>query len=238
MIRANARSRLREADLQLVLIVLAQGQATRRADLERRLAREGPDALLDHPELADRLLAVRTILAPSPPLFVYVLVRRHLLDSGFSDPELADYLAALVLDFGQGDRARHVTAGDGVPQDYLTGLLATLETSEGPDRFLVTVHLGNYALWLAGLFPDRIAARWARRGGPDVTFYDRLGRHGFTMASGHAMAGETGLDGLLASAAESFPAIRATLNRLSDRVFFPQVVTPDRMLRELGRDAA
>jgi len=238
MIRANARSRLREADLQLVLIVLAAGNATRRADLECRLEREGPDALLDHPGLLERLLAVRTVVAPSPALFLYVLVRRHLVDSGLADAELADYLAALLLDFGYGDRARHVTAGDGVAHDYLTSLLATIETSDGPDRFLVMVHLGNYALWLAGLFPDRIAARHARRGGPDVSYYDRLGRLGFAAASGHAMANAAGLDGLLATAAERFPALRATLNRLSDRVFFPQVVTADRVLRDLRRDAA
>lgn len=238
MIRANLRSRLREADLQLVLIVLAAGSASRRADLECRLEREGPDALLDHPDLLERLLAARTFVAPSPALFTYVLVRRHLLDSGVADAELADYLAALVLDFGHGDRARHVRPGDEVAHDYLAGLLATIETSDGPDRFLVTVHLGNYALWLAGLFPDRIAARHERRGGPDVSYYDRLGRRGYAAASEHAMANAAGLDGVLATAADRFPALRTTLNRMSDRVFFPRVVTSDRMLRELGRDAA
>ena len=70
MIRANTRSRLTAADLQLVLLLLSRGSAHRRAWLERRLALEGPDALLDAPELAERLLAVRTLLAPSEPLFL------------------------------------------------------------------------------------------------------------------------------------------------------------------------
>jgi hypothetical protein len=51
-----------------------------------------------------------------------------------------------------------------------------LEASEGERRFRVMVHLGNYALWLAGLFPDYIAARHLRKGGPDVAYYDALGR--------------------------------------------------------------
>ncbi len=238
MIRANARSRLREADLQLVLIVLAEGSATRRADLERRLAREGPDALLDDPALAERLLAVRTVLAPSAPLFVYAVLRRHLLDAGFDDAELADYLAALVLDFGRGERARQVRDGDPARHDYLVDLLALLERSEGEGRFLVLAHLGNYALWLAGLFPDRIAARQIRRGGPDVSYYDQVGRRGYADASGHAMAEVAGMVGVFAAAGERFPARRSTLNRMSDRVFFPQVVTADRVLRELGREAA
>jgi hypothetical protein len=34
-------------------------------------------------------------------------------------------------------------------------------------------------------------------------------------------------------AAERFPAVRQALNRLSDRVIFPNVITDDRVLRSL-----
>ena len=53
MIRANARGRLTAADLQLVILLLSRGSAHRRASLERRLAAEGPDPLLDAPELLE-----------------------------------------------------------------------------------------------------------------------------------------------------------------------------------------
>ncbi|HPF62287.1 MAG: hypothetical protein KC544_06310 [Gemmatimonadetes bacterium] len=235
MIRANARSRLRDADLRLVLLVLSEGRAAERATLERRLAAEGPDALLDDPRLAARLLGVRTLLAPSPPLFVYVLVRRHLLDAGLLDIDLADYLAALVLDFGLRDRARRTAAGDDCATDYLVDLLQMIETSTGEERFRAIVHLGNYAMWLAGIFPDRIAARRIRRGGPDVGYYDLLGRRGYAEAGASPLADRVGLRPVYETAAERFPAIRATLNRLSDRVFFPEVQTADRGWRELAR---
>ena len=238
MIRANARSRLRAEDLVLVVLLLAGGSARRRRALERQLEREGPDALLDDPGLAGRLLAARTLLEPSPALFVYALVRRHLLDAGFDDPELADYLAALVLDFGLGDRSRRIDGIRGRCHDYLVDLVATLERSEGDERFLALVHLGNYALWVAGLFPDRIAARRERAGGPDVTYYDRLGRRGFAGALACPGAGLAGLEPVYATAAARFPAIRGTLNRLSDRVLFPAVHTRERVFRELARGAA
>src|SRR5581483_8101373 len=96
------------------------------------------------------------------------------------------------------------------------------------------VHLGNYALWLAGLFPDYIAARHLRKGGPDVTYYDALGRHGFGMASDHVLADRYGLDGVLRTAADRFPSVRTALNRVSDRVLFPNAHTPGRVLRQLG----
>ena len=42
---------------------------------------------------------------------------------------------------------------------YLVDILADLESSNGERRFRVMVHLGNYALWLSGVFPERIAAQ-------------------------------------------------------------------------------
>src|SRR5919112_879074 len=104
MIRANTRGRLTSGDLQLMILLLSRGSAHRRAYVERRLASEGPDALLDSPELLERLLAVRTMLVPSEALFFYVLVRHALRDADVDDRDLADYLAALLLEFGQRDR--------------------------------------------------------------------------------------------------------------------------------------
>jgi len=234
MIRADTRSRLTAADLQLVVLLLSQGSAHRRAALERRLQAEGPDALLDSAELLERLLAVRTVLVPSEALFFYVLVRQTLRRAGIDDRELADYLASMLLDFGRRDRAWRVDWNDDERHRYLVDILMDLEASEGERRFRVMVHLGNYALWLAGLFPDYIAARHLRKGGPDVTYYDALGRRGFGLASDHALADRYGLDGVLRTAAERFPSLRGALNGLSDRVLFPGSRTADRKLRAMG----
>jgi hypothetical protein len=234
MIRADTRSRLNAADLQLVVLLLSRGSAHRRAALERRLQAEGPDALLDSAELLERLLAVRTVLVPSEALFFYVLVRHTLKRAGIDDRELADYLAYMLLDFGRRDRAWRIDWNDDQRHRYLVDILMDLEASEGERRFRVMVHLGNYALWLAGLFPDYIAARHLRKGGPDVAYYDALGRRGFGLASDHALADRYGLDGVLRTAAERFPSVRGALNGLSDRVFFPGTATADRTLRDLG----
>jgi hypothetical protein len=234
MIRANTRGRLTPADLQLVILLLSRGSAHKRAYIERRLASEGPDALLDAPELLERLLRVRTMLVPSEALFFYVLVRHALRRAGVDDRDLADYLAALLLDFGLRDRAWRVDWNDDQRHCYLVDILADLEASDGARRFKVMVHLGNYALWLAGIFPDYIAARHLRRGGPDVTYYDALGRRGFGLASDHVLASEYGLVQVLRTAAERFSSVRGALNGVSDRVFFPGLQSPDRVLRDLG----
>jgi hypothetical protein len=234
MIRADTRSRLTAGDLQLVLLLLSRGSAHRRAGLEQRLKAEGPDALLDAAELLERLLAVRTVLVPSETLFFYVVVRHTLRGAGVDDRDLADYLASMLLDFGRRDRAWRVDWNDDQQHRYLVDILTDLEASDGERRFRVMVHLGNYALWLAGLFPDYIAARRLRKGGPDVSYYDALGRRGFGLASDHALADQYGLDAVLRTAAERFPSVRGAFNGMSDRLFFPNVYTPDRMLREMG----
>ena len=220
--------------MQVVSLLLRRGWAPRRASLERQLSLEGPDALLDAPELLERLLAVRTMLVPSEPLFLYVLVRHTLRTAGVEDRALADYLATLIAEFGRRDRAWRVDWNDDEQHRYLVDILADLESTDGERRFRVMAHLGNYALWLAGLFPDYIAARRLRKGGPDLSYYDALGRRGFGLASDHALAGQFGLSEVFRSAAELFPSVRSALNGMSDRVLFPGHLSPDRILRDLG----
>jgi hypothetical protein len=234
MIRADVRSRLRAADLDLVILVLSRGSARRRRELERQLRTEGPDPLLDAPELLDQLVAVRGMLAPGEHLFLYVALRHFLRGAGVDDRDLADYLAAVVLAFGERDRAFRVDWHDDQHHGYLVDILADLDATAGERRFQVMVHLGNYALWLAGLFPDYIAARRLRHGGPDVSYYDAVGRRGFGMASDHSLADRYGLDGVFRTAAERFGSLRAALNNVSDRFLFPAVFNPERVMRQLG----
>ena len=221
MILANTRGQLKPNDLQLVLLLLSRGSATRRVVLEERLNQEGPDSLLESPDLPEALLAVRTILVPSPALFFYVMVRHALRTAEVDDRELADYLASMLLEFGRRERAYQVDWNDDQRHRYMIDILADLELSQGARRFKVMVHLGNYALWLAGLFPDYIAARQLRSGGPDLSYYDTLGRRGFELASDHALADHYNLETVFRSAAERYPEVRGALNDISERVFFP-----------------
>lgn len=236
MILANLRERLTEDDVQLVLDRLSRGDPTHRARLEAALASRGPDALLDDPDLPRLLRGTSGLASPSAPLFIYVCVRHTLLRSGVRDLRLADYLAALVYDFGFRERATRVTSHDDQTYRYLTDLVADAEHQSGRRGFLLLAHLGNFALWLAGIFPDRVTFRQQRRGGPAVTYYETLGTRGFRLASDHHLARELDLADIYAAAADRFGTIRVALNRLADQAFFPAVVTTDRVLRQISDD--
>ncbi|HXF96606.1 MAG TPA: hypothetical protein VNI61_10965 [Gemmatimonadales bacterium] len=235
MILANVRAQLRAADLRLVVLALSRGDADARAHYERLLAEGGPDRLLDQPGLLDALLAVRSLAVPSAPLFAYVAVRHTLLVAGIDNREVADYLAALLLGFGDHDRHARIRPYDDETYEYLVDIVGDLsvEDEAGERGFLLLTHLGNYSLWLAGLFPDYVAARRLRAGGPDLPYYDELGRQGYHLASQHRLAERYGVAGIYREAADRFPALRQAFNRLSDRVFFPHVFTPDKVLRNL-----
>ena len=151
------------------------------------------------------------------------------------DRDLADYLAALLLEFGDHDRSTRVRRHDDQTYAYLVDIVGDLTGLDdtGERGFLLRAHLGNYSLWLAGLFPDFIEARRSRKGGPDLPYYDELGRQGYQLASEHHLAGRYGVAEIYRSAAERFPTLRAAFNRLSDQVFFASATTPDKILRNL-----
>jgi hypothetical protein len=233
MILANVRQQLGRDDAQLALRLVARGSATEYDRAEETLRDRGIDGLLDDPRLLAALLESDQAMHASYPLLSYVAVRHALQRVGENDRALADYVAAILLHFGLRDRATRI--GDADDETYTT-LAELVESLDGPDarrNFLVRAHLGNYALWLSGLFPDSIESRRWRRGGPDLEYYEALGRRGFQLAADHRLAAEHGLTALFALAAERFAVLRLALNRVSDSLLFPRHHTPERLMRQV-----
>lgn len=237
MIVANVRSRLGRDDAQLALRLIARGDGDALGDAEQRLRDDGLDALLDDPRLPRALRELRQGTHASLPLFAYVVVRHALLHAGESDRMLADYAAALLLEFGLRERAHRVGEADDEVYDTLVELLEDAESGDATRSFLVRAHLGNYALWLSGIFPDWIAHRRAVRGGPDLEYYEEMGKRGFRLAADHRLASQYGMATLFLTAAERFGLLRSALNEISDTMLFPSLHTPDRLMRQVVNEA-
>jgi hypothetical protein len=244
MILANARQRLTRDDAQLALRLVARGSAREYDDAEARLRDQGMDALLDDSRLLGALLSAPQGAHASLPMFAYVVVRHALRDAGADDRTMADYVTSLLLHFGVRDRARRIAETDDEVYDTFADLLADAGDGGNDESrsvsatraFLVRTHLGNYALWLSGLFPDHIEQRRWRRGGPDLDYVEDMGRRGFTLAARHRLANQYGLETLFTAMADRFAVMRVALNRVSDRLLFPQVHSPERLMRQV-RDA-
>jgi hypothetical protein len=237
MILADVRRHLTRRDAQLAARLIACGSGVELERLETRLADEGIDFLLDDPRLPDALLAQRRGALATLPLFTYVMVRHALRRFGEDDRLLADYVASILLHFAGRGRAERISDGDDEVYTALVELYEDVNDADSRRSFLVRTHLGNYALWLSGLFPDRIEQQRWRRGGPDLQYYEELGRRGFQLAADHRLAEQHGLTTLYATAAERFGLLRVALNGVSDSVLFPAINTPERLMRQVQDEA-
>lgn len=230
MIKPNVRASFGRGEAELLVALAGPGA-------EARLREQGLDALLDEPAVLRGLVRGERISTAPAPLVFYVMVRHALLQREIHDRQLADYTAAVLLEFALAGRAHRVDGGEGEPFHYLADILAALERARGEREFLLRVHLGNFALWLGGIYPDFITHRVQRRGAPPLSYYDELGAAGFRMAAGSDLALRHGLGDLLVSAADRFRDVRAALNSLSDTLFFPYSRDAvERLLRQVSDD--
>jgi len=231
------RQHLTRDDAQLALRLIARGSSEVIEEAETTLREQGFDALLDDSRLLGGLMASRQGAHASFPLFAYVIVRHALRDVGEGDRMLADYVASILLHFGLGGRAVRVGESDDEVYTTLAELTGAIESADAQRSFLVRAHLGNYALWLSGIFPDYIEQRRWRRGGPDLGYYEEMGRRGFALAADHRLAEAHGLSGLYSSVAEHFGKLRVALNSVSDTLFFPTINSPERLMRQVADEA-
>ena len=237
MILANTRHSLTRGDAELVARLIARDSGDELSSVERELADHGIDALLDDPRLHAALLRSRQGGCASLPLFAYVVVRHALMKLGEEDRLLADYVASVFRQFGDRDRAHRVAPSDDQVYHTLADLAQDCDDPDARRSFLVRTHLGNYALWLSGVYPDYIEQRRWRRGGPNLEYYEEMGRRGFRLAADHRLAENHGLATLYATAAERFGLLRAALNDVSDALLFPNMHSPERLMRQVESEA-
>jgi hypothetical protein len=229
MIKPNVRASFGRREAELLVSLVPEGEA--------RLREQGLDALLDDAAVLRALVRGGRISTAPAPLVFYVMVRHALMQREIEDRRLADYTAAILLEFAMAGRAHRVDGGEGEPFFYLADILAQLERARGEREFLLRLHLGNFALWLGGIFPDHVTHRVQRRGAPPLSYYDELGAAGYRMAAGSGLALRHGMGDVLVNAADRFRDVRAALNSLSDTLFFPcSRDAVERLLRQVSDD--
>lgn len=233
MILPTIRASFSRRDVLHLARLLGQGDEEIQRGAERRLDEEGADALLDDPRVLNALLTDPEAAAPTNLVF-YVLVRHALLEVGIDDRTTADYVASLVVAFGRAGRAYRVSETDTDEYHYLVDMVERLATADTREAFLLRSHLGNFSLWLAGLFPDYLEARSRRRGAPSIRYYERMGSTGYRLASRSPEAASLGVERVLADVGDRFVGVRTALNLVSDRYLYPRGGDPvNRLLREV-----
>jgi hypothetical protein len=96
-------------------------------------------------------------------------------------------------------------------------MLIALRRVTPEQAFLLRAHVGNYSLFISGIFHENMQRR-RLRGGPDVKFYEQIGRTNYQLLASHATARRCELDQVFEELADRFCDVRCALNRLSDQL--------------------
>lgn len=156
-------------------------------------------------------------LEVSPRLFFDVLLRRALPGKRHAqERQTIHYLANLLGLFTRTERLYSVQPDEEQRFQYLVDLVQEAAQA-GPERgFVVHSHIGNYALFLAGLCRDWIDARHRYKRRPvDLQYYCRMGQSYYFTASRHRLADQLGLRNVFRDLAERFHYYRDGLERMN-----------------------
>ena len=219
MIQANCRVQFAAEDVDFILSVLGRKMGDAECLVRLLSDEESRDLILDDEALFHALIERRGCLRVSSRFYFYILVRTVFRRSGIQDRAVADYVAELLAEFAQAERGRCMIPGRPIPLDYFFEMLAALETADERTSFLIRAHIGNYSLFLSGVFPDRIRFRAEMRGFPDVKYFEALGRTQYRVAGDHRLARRYELTPIFNTLAERFQTTRLALNDIADRLF-------------------
>jgi hypothetical protein len=214
MIKANCRERFTAADFDFVIRTLSRSERDSVNLVELLTDAEVRDSILDSPRLVETLLTDGTPLSISPQLYFYILLRHVLKDTGLGDRDISDYLASLLETFSQTARMKSPANGHTGQIQYVSDMLIALRNASPEQSFLIRAHVGNYSLFITGIFHETVQHR-SQRGAPDLGFYEDLGRSNFRMAAGHQVARHCALSEVLEKLADGFRDIRLALNHLA-----------------------
>jgi hypothetical protein len=216
MIRANCRARFTAADFDFIVRTLARSQ-TDQVSLVDLLSDDGTrDSVLDHPRLVDAILNHRGHLRISSQFYFYILARHVLQQGGIGNRKLCDYVASLLEAFSHASRLP-ISDETNLAEQYISDILIALTRATPEQAFLLRAHIGNYSLFISGIFHENTQRR-SLRGGPDLEFYEQVGRTNYQLVASHAVARRCELDDVFEGLADRFRDVRLALNQLSDRL--------------------
>jgi len=227
MIRANCRARFTAADFDFIMRTLARSQTDQVSLVDLLSDVETRDSILDHPRLVDAILNHCGHLRISSQFYFYVLARHVLQQGGIGDRKLCDYVASLLETFSRAKqlqvpqtpgRAESAAADSSRGEQYISDMLIALTRATPEQAFLLRAHIGNYSLFISGIFHPAVAGQRSLRGGPDLEFYEQVGRTNYQLVASHAVARRCELDDVFEGLADRFRDVRLALNQLSDRL--------------------
>lgn len=217
LVQPICRARFESQDMDFIVSTLRGRQGRSDCLIELLGDEDDRNLLLDDEALLKALLETGGCVRVSTRFYFYVLVRHTLRRAGVEDRTIADYVAEMLSQFACTEGTR-VEAGD-QRLEYFFDMLETIQKADDRTQFTLRTHMANYALFLSGVFPERIEARAQLRGFPGLSYYIGIGSSQFKAAGDHRLARRYQLELILHSLSESFEQTRSALHEVAERLF-------------------
>lgn len=240
MIQANSRHNFTAEDFSFITEALAEERHNRVALADLLSDEDMLDRILDHTVLFQRVMENRGFTKISPYLYFYVLSRRTLLDHNITDRGIADYISSLLAEFSSSQRMFSPSSHHEKQYHYLVDMLSDFMDASSWEAFLIRSHVGNYALFMTGMFPDYVynKATYGRKA-PGFDYYEQMGSSSFRWAAQNKFAAEYRLVEILSELANQFRQVRIAMNKLADEYlsFREKPDSLDTLLRRIFFDS-
>ncbi len=124
-----------------------------------------------------------------------------------------NYIANVLALFVRTDRLYRVQPGDSETHTYIVDMLAEAAQADSARQFCIYAHIGNFTLFLTGVFPAWIDYRHRYKRRPvDRSYYTQQGQTNYHQAALHHLAREYGLDDVFMRLALDFDSYAQALN--------------------------
>jgi hypothetical protein len=220
VIQANCRAQFTADDFSFVVRVLARSPRDA-VSLVSLLSDEAErDAVLDHDLVYQSVVDETGCLKVSAAFYFYVLTRRVLRRASLDERALTDYVAAVLLAFSRISQLR----GPGTPPTarsftYISDMMTQIQNCPPEQAFVLRTHMADYALFLSGMFAERVHSHAQRRGAPSLSFYEAVGQSAYLSVADHPQAKRTELNDIFRLLGGEFRRVRLALNDLADTLF-------------------
>jgi hypothetical protein len=218
VIQPNCRVQFTAADVDFIVANLSRNSGDANCITSLLSDPESRDTILDDDGLFHALLENRGCLSVSSHFYFYILVRHVLRRTGIDDRVVSDYVAEILAEYSNIERTKCRVPNQAEPLNYFFEMMMALQRADDRNSFELRAHIGNYALFITGVFPDRIRVRAEKRGFPDLRYFEGIGQSSFRAASDHRLAQRYDLAGVFDTLGERFRTARQALNDLSERL--------------------
>jgi hypothetical protein len=218
VIQANCRAQFTADDFSFVVRVLAKSQRDAVSLVSLLSDETERDAILDHDLVYESIVDRTGCLHVSAAFYFYVLTRRVLRRVSLDERALTDYVAAVLLAFSKTSQLQ--APGDQTPTSrsftYISDLMTQASNCPPEQAYVLRVHTANYALFLSGMFAERVNAHVQRRGAPSLSFYESVGQSTYLTIADHPQSRRTELHDIYRMLGGEFRRVRMALNDLAD----------------------